>query len=379
MQKRLYNLDGLRFMAAWVVLLCHIEGIKSLMGIKGIRFHFHENAGLVAVTFFFVLSGFLITYLLLEEKKLSTSSRIDLLRFYKKRIVRIWPLYYLLVLLVFVVIRQYPTFYNSLSGYSTPVNEQLLQNRLLGYVFFLPNYTDYNFGNEFYLGQTWTLGVEEFFYLFFPLLIYFTKLRYVKKMLLIIGLALLLFSLSIYFLFQRLDHSHTINILAFYFDRYRIYSFVLGGLAASLLVLPTEKKLPWIGILKNKVISKGLLFMALILIVMGVTFLFITQQLYSVLFAFFLYSVTGSGIRFYFLNHPAIVYLGKISYGIYLFQPLTIVIFLKLVRPDDGTDPLTAILLIAGITIATIAAAAISYELFEKFFLRLGKKKAVIE
>ena len=68
MQKRFSNLDGLRFIAALVVVICHFEIIKTYFGIPKTGGRFYSNSAQVAVTFFFVLSGFLITWLLLKEK-----------------------------------------------------------------------------------------------------------------------------------------------------------------------------------------------------------------------------------------------------------------------------------------------------------------------
>src|SRR3954447_279690 len=102
---RLHNLDGLRFFSALIVVLGHVESFKSL--------HFHMpsyynvsfflNGGTIAVTFFFALSGFLITYLLITEKNVrqKKGGNISIRQFYKNRILRIWPLYYTVILLVF--------------------------------------------------------------------------------------------------------------------------------------------------------------------------------------------------------------------------------------------------------------------------------------
>ena len=65
---RISNLDGLRFLAAAVVAICHFDIIKAYYGLERTGWRFFSNAAQMAVSFFFVLSGFLITYLLLKEK-----------------------------------------------------------------------------------------------------------------------------------------------------------------------------------------------------------------------------------------------------------------------------------------------------------------------
>ena len=110
------GLNGLRFFAAFSVVVTHIELVKHFKGyptlwvenasdeltlthiLQKIIFH----AGGLGVYFFFVLSGFLITYLLLVEK--AKTGTVAVKKFYWRRVLRIWPLYYLIVILGFFVI-----------------------------------------------------------------------------------------------------------------------------------------------------------------------------------------------------------------------------------------------------------------------------------
>ena len=82
---RISNLDGLRFLAAAVVAICHFDIIKAYYGLERTGWRFFSNAAQMAVSFFFVLSGFLITYLLLKEKYANPDNRFRLFRFYGKR------------------------------------------------------------------------------------------------------------------------------------------------------------------------------------------------------------------------------------------------------------------------------------------------------
>src|SRR5690242_14797776 len=104
-KKKLYleNLDGLRFLCFLCVFFYHSFGaqfdyIKQFPAYGFIRWGIFRNGNL-GVNFFFVLSGFLITYLLLKEKKLN--GQIDLKKFWIRRILRIWPLFYFCVLFGF--------------------------------------------------------------------------------------------------------------------------------------------------------------------------------------------------------------------------------------------------------------------------------------
>ena len=354
MQKRLYNLDGLRFLAAWIVLLCHIEVLKPFFGSEANKWRFFSNGAQLAVTFFFVLSGFLIAWLLLKEKKENADQRINTWRFYKKRIFRIWPLYYLLLLLVFFVLRNSSLF----SSLKETSDTGFPAYRFAGYMLFLPNTTEINYGKEICLGQTWSLGVEEFFYLVFPLLISFTPAKKIRTVLFIILILFLVLSLSL-----------RSGLIGIYLDRYRIYAFASGGIAASFIVFPVSKENAVIRELKRKQTSIFLLLTTAILVIMGMTLSFATQQFYSILFALTIFSLTVSGIRIGWLNHPLPVYLGKISYGIYMLHPLALIVLLNIWKPSSTSIITTIGIALAG-TILTILLAIISYECYEKFFLR---------
>ena len=102
------GLNGLRFLAAMAVVITHIELIKGQMFCENLwstNKLIFELGGL-GVIFFFVLSGFLITYLLLEEKKVSGT--VSVKKFYARRILRIWPLYYLIIVLGFFILPHLP-------------------------------------------------------------------------------------------------------------------------------------------------------------------------------------------------------------------------------------------------------------------------------
>jgi peptidoglycan/LPS O-acetylase OafA/YrhL len=103
--KRVYfeNLDGLRFLCFLSVFFFHsfhtdFDSIRATDTYHFIKRDIFGNGNL-GVNFFFVLSGFLITYLLIEEKNLN--GQIDIKRFWLRRILRIWPLFYLCVIIGF--------------------------------------------------------------------------------------------------------------------------------------------------------------------------------------------------------------------------------------------------------------------------------------
>ncbi|MFT4806530.1 MAG: peptidoglycan/LPS O-acetylase OafA/YrhL, partial [Psychroserpens sp.] len=162
------NLDGLRFFAFLAVFFAHSfytrdealqqSGfLQAVLRVSGL--------GTLGVNFFFVLSGYLITYLL--EKEYSKNNRIDIKSFYIRRALRIWPLFYAMVIVGFIV---QPAVMKLIGD---PYQET---GSVLYYIFFVNNYDVAPYSAV--LGVLWSIAVEEQFYLFWPLLLFvFPKFR----------------------------------------------------------------------------------------------------------------------------------------------------------------------------------------------------------
>ena len=102
----LKGLNGLRAIASITVVIGHIELIKNNNKLDNYLSAI-ENWGSLGVNLFFVLSGFLITTLLLREKK--AEQTINLKNFYIRRILRIWPLYFIILLLSAAIFNYTPS------------------------------------------------------------------------------------------------------------------------------------------------------------------------------------------------------------------------------------------------------------------------------
>src|SRR5215212_2881474 len=128
------GLNGLRFFAAMAVAVSHVELMKQYHDLPNAYDHpAVYELGRLSVTLFFVLSGYLITYLLLAERK--ATNTIAVRNFYIRRILRIWPLYYLIVLLAFFLFprlgfMRVPTFTEGMAS--------TFSRTLPLFVFFLP-------------------------------------------------------------------------------------------------------------------------------------------------------------------------------------------------------------------------------------------------
>ncbi len=313
----LKNLDGLRFVAAAIVAVSHLETIKSYAFRHSFQNRFIVHAPQIAVTFFFVLSGFLIMWWFLEETK-GNLKKINILHFYTNRVSRTWPLYFLVVFASIAI---------SL-GNGTWNSDPLAVKRFVAYLLFLPNTADVLFRPDIYLGPAWSLAVEEFFYFFFPLfLVALPKLQFFKYL---AGTCILFLVLSILFnpIFLRmagtlLDVSTPPKIVTIFFERYRIYSFLLGASSAWLLYSDAIGK--WnMGRKTQNLMVTVVGTLAICLTLFGVTFSFVTQQLYAVLFAFLLLLLTYRGYANRLLNSDFFRWGGKISYGIYMLHMLVV-------------------------------------------------------
>lgn len=153
------GLNSLRFFAALFVVIGHIPLNQESVGLPHPRYGALFFRGAPAVAFFFALSGFLITYLLLEERR--RTGDIDVRSFYLRRVCRIWPLYFAVVFFGLF-------FYNALLpalGIDYRV-EYSLPLAVLLYTFFLPNLMNTLYTVGGILNPSWSIGVEEQFYLF---------------------------------------------------------------------------------------------------------------------------------------------------------------------------------------------------------------------
>ncbi|AJY46966.1 acyltransferase family protein [Martelella endophytica] len=212
------DIDGLRALAVVPVVLFHINFAKYMPG------------GFVGVDVFFVISGFLISRIIYDEV---SEGRFSIFEFYKRRIKRIFPALYVVYgfCIVASVSIQFPS-------ESREVGETLLSS-----IFFVSNILFYNTSGYFDAGlhsnpllHTWSLSVEEQFYIFFPIIVLFiARFRFrvqVWALLLLAGVSLVAAQLAL-----NLDPSG-----AFYLVQYRAWELMLGGvLAISAPALPTNK------------------------------------------------------------------------------------------------------------------------------------------
>ncbi len=162
-QKYFPAIDGLRLLCAMAVVLQHSFGDGIIASDVAHPLHdFVLNIGKTAVDVFFSISGFLITYLLLEEKEVV--GRIDLPAFYVRRSLRIWPVYYAALLLAFGGVAVFDSRYGEAFGYRPAA--PLFRESLASHMAFLGNWTSRDLPTT--VGILWSVCVEEQFYVVFP-------------------------------------------------------------------------------------------------------------------------------------------------------------------------------------------------------------------
>ena len=172
--KKIYfeNLDALRFLCFLSVFFYHSFYTESIALKNSEAYHILKKGifgnGNIGVNFFFVLSGFLITYLLIKEKQLKT--KIHLPHFWMRRILRIWPMYFLCVITGFFL---FPLA-KDLMGQSSLEGASLVY-----YITFASNFDIIVHGlpDASILGVLWSVAIEEQFYLIWPIIIYFTPIK----------------------------------------------------------------------------------------------------------------------------------------------------------------------------------------------------------
>lgn len=345
------GLNGLRAIAALTVITSHVDEFSYLFGKHEVGFRAKDMAQ-YAVTLFFVLSGFLITYLLLIEKDKRGS--IAFKKFYMRRILRIWPVYFLIVTIVGLLV---------IAGGILPEPKSHLPN-ILYYIFFIPN-VPFALGGTFAaLTPLWSVGVEEQFYAFWPLLI--NKVRNIPKGLIVfIGCYLCIKVALQYLPFTSIYH-------VFYITR--LDCMAIGGLGAY-FVLSQHKVLKLIYSIPVQLACWALFIGSLIVHSFHV-FSILDHELYSIIFLVLILNVSTNPISVIKLENKVFRFIGRISYGMYAYHMLFIFLLSNwLTMPLKNLSNGTAMLVVYILTLSfTTAFSYASYELFEKRFLNIKKK-----
>ncbi len=314
-------LDGLRAISVFLVITAHIRTKAPWLA---------HIPGWLGVEIFFVLSGYLITALLIREEE--SSSKVDLSAFYIRRLFRIVPIY-LLVLAVYLTL-----------CYHSPLKWQEIKSALPYYLTFTNEFVPFGMPFSF----SWTLGIEEKFYLLWPLL-YFVILR---------GRARLIALPFVYILL--------IGLLPYRMAR--SYSGILVGCVLAVILSKTSLA----GF--KRVIAKippyifvGAVVLGFYLVDRNERFTFLFSWLVAALIANL--QLSDSWLRGA-LSAGWLTWIGRRSYGMYLIHGLVIDVVESIVRPTNSFRQISvAVLTYAG---ASLIAEPL-FRLVEEPARRYGK------
>jgi len=365
------SLDGLRGIAILLVLMYH-EYIASF--------------GWIGVTLFFVLSGYLITKILLEEKNKDYPLSIKFKNFWVRRILRIFPLYFLYLFILLVVYLFSPS--------SKEFNTEI--PFLLSYTFNLYLSSGSIVLSTYPVHHLWSLSVEEQFYLLYPFLIFFSNKKWLKinGILLLIIAVLFRFFYGLYWethgnvVYTGRIYTHTVTYLG---------SFIAG---ASIIFFRFEKLK-----LKTKIVF---FIIALCFLLVSGLFVYLDRNQeafdfhkyfsdlgivvhftkwhyytwnYLVLNIFFLSLLlllvsTSYNKAFLYLKKlftlKSLVAIGKVSYGMYIFH-IVISDGFKIVLDKMGVHPGKYLFFFVYLIILYFFSFGI-YQVFERQFLKLKEK-----
>lgn len=324
------------------------------------------NVASIGLDFFSVLSSFLITYLILEEYK--QKGVFDLKNFYMRRILRIWPLYFLIVFIGYIIV---PLASQYMGG------EEPTLPPVFWFLSFTSNYYSGYIDQDylFFLVFLWFIAVEEQFYLVWGLL-----LRFFKNYFLHIGVVLIALHLLIKLFFSSPEFP------AFYDTLNFIPNFVIGGFLAFSCIeknnwfclLKVQKSGFWIGVY-------FLLFLVFVFYNPIFSFSIVDSCkhfILSALFGLILFENTFTHKPLFNLSkHKVINYIGKLNFGLYCWHGVVITVVKKFLEYLGHADSLPDVFLVypAITLIITIFISIISFEFFEKYFLKLKQYFRSIE
>lgn len=364
------NLNGVRFIAALLVMLHHIEQYKYIFGnLYGFpsRWHwdFFRQIGPLGVFLFFVLSGFLITYLLLLERDRTGTVQVG--NFYVRRILRIWPLYYFVVALGLFLLPQIP--FLDVPGETDFLHEDFGVKVAL-FLLILPNVATGVYPHVPYLSQTWSIGVEEQFYYFWPWVV-----RGVRKNLLWVMVGMFFaFFLGRGAVKVLLPNTGFWVWIQAFVGSLRISCMMLGALGAYLVYFHRGSRLVQTLFLRRTQV--GLWALVVGMIATGVFVPGVNQEIYSLLFALLLVNLAANPASIVRLTHPAFEFLGKISYGLYMYHTIGVVVAIKLARTlGPGVHDWLIYPVAIGLS---VLIASVSYFGVEKQILKLKDRFSVV-
>ena len=377
--KHILALDGLRGLAILGVILFHAAVDYAPSTPEGRVLGTVLNVGWGGVDLFFVLSGFLITGILLESRGTDGFFR----NFYARRTLRIFPLYYGILFFIFVVLPHFRPF--DTAGLQTIARNQVWFWTYLTNFGFIAHGSVFGNSDWLLLNHFWSLAVEEQFYLIWPLLVYRLSGRALAWICIFLFFEALLLRTGLAVTHQRPG-------TMFFPTPCRVDALALGALLAILVRAPGSAPARLSAAARWVFAATGVALAAMFFWTMpgvktlGLRFnerpslsigisLFALQSASVLLLG--LDPAPGNWVRACLEWRPLRV-LGKYSYAMYVFHQLLIPIFNQYASVESlyaatGREALAQVLHALVMVVGSLALAFLSWHLYEKYFLRLKR------
>jgi len=343
----------------------HIDGLRAIAVLSVVLHHLHVpyfSGGYVGVDIFFVISGFLITRLILNE--ILSTGTFQFSRFYVRRLRRLGPA--LLVTLFASAIAATFLF--------TPDYFQSFGESLVSAVLSVSNFYFWSESGYFDIQSrlkpllhTWSLSVEEQFYLIWPIFLLFVVQKIGKHSIWFVLVAIGIVSLAANVLWVNSDLDFDAESTIFYFTPFRVFEFAIGGLAVFCAPLMSKKR--WI--------HEVLMLFGLLCIAFSIIFYTgrIPFPYYYALLpcvgAFCMIVSSSSRIVGAVINNPIAVGIGLISYSLYLVHWPLIVFYEYYIF--ESINSIEAI----GLFVVSVLLAYLMYRFVELPFRKRSPSRKV--
>jgi peptidoglycan/LPS O-acetylase OafA/YrhL len=356
------ELNALRFIGFIGIFFGHIFFSQDLKIVNSklysIFFDYGKILGYISLDSFFVLSSFLITWKALEELKISGNFRFR--NFLIRRTLRIWPLYFLIVLIGFSI--QYLSSYFNLETSDLP--------SFWSFLFFVLNFDIIVNGYEFlfFMVFMWSISVEEQFYIFWAII-----LKFCQKFLLIISIFLIVVSLifRLYVLGDNLSlNFNTISALG---------NFGVGAISAMMAFKTTYLFNLIRNMSKTQIMIMYLMMITVFVLMPYLTkyalFIVFQKLLFSIFYAFIILEQSYCTNSFFKVSIlKKFNFYGKISYGLYCYHGIIITIVMSLSYYLNSSLFNSLVLYPIIIFISTLIISVISFRYYESKFLKIKNK-----
>jgi len=347
------GLNGIRAIASLIVVIWHTDQFSRLFHLQSIGFY-KKGMAEHAVDLFFVLSGFLITYLLLVEKE--KTKTINFKKFYLRRINRIWPIYYISIFLSFILI-----YFNIVPEINS------LSTSFFLYFFLLANFAYvFNFAISS-ITPLWSVGVEEQFYLIWPYIVKKTS-NYLKVFTSLVFLYLIV-KVILYYVIG--PSSNWFQLICFT----RIDIMFLGAIGAY-LVYSIHKWLKLIFRVEVEIVAWLVLLISVLYQPIHLIS-FLDKEINSIFYFIIILNISSNPNSIINLENKFMNFIGKISYGIYVYHMIVIYILSFYISKFDMQT--NYLLMTSSVMASTILVAWLSFNLIEKPFLKIKSKYSVVK